>query len=177
VSLYGVPKWFRQGTKGGVFVAEDLLRIGELAIRAGVSKRTIDFYTGLGLLTPSRRSGGNFRLYQPTDVHRIAAIRRLEAQGIRLDEITHLLAGRAPEDHTACTDHPDGPCPADPVALKKYLSSLDEQVRALRDLPEVTDQRTRGVLATLVARAQVLIATALILSDELIPGADLLPPL
>jgi DNA-binding transcriptional MerR regulator len=154
-----------------------LLRIGELATRANVSRRTVDFYTGLGLLTPSRRSGGNFRLYQPTDVHRIAAIRRLETQGIRLDEITHLLAGRAPEDHTACADHPDGPCPADPVALKKYLTSLDEQVRALRDLPEVADHQTRGVLATLVARAQVLIATALILSDELIPGAELLPPL
>jgi hypothetical protein len=33
------------------------------------------------------------------------------------------------------------------------------------------------VLAGLVARAQVLIATALILSDELLPGADFLPPL
>jgi MerR family transcriptional regulator, copper efflux regulator len=158
-------------------VAEDLLRIGELAIRASVSRRTVDFYTGLGLLTPSRRSGGNFRLYQPTDVHRIAAIRRLEAQGIRLEEITRLLAGRAPEDHSTSTDHPDGPCPADPVALREYLASLDEQVRALRDLPEVADHRTRGVLSTLVVRAQVLIATALILSDELIPGTELLPPL
>ena len=159
-------------------MAEDLLRIGELATRASVSRRTVDFYTGLGLLPPSRRSGGNFRLYQPADVHRIAAIRRLEGQGIRLDEIAHLLAGgAAPQGHTTCEDHPDGPCPADPVALKKYVASLDEQVRALHDLPEVADHRARGVLATLVARAQVLIATALILSDELIPGTELLPPL
>jgi hypothetical protein len=47
----------------------------------------------------------------------------------------------------------------------------------LRDLPELADQGTRGVLATLVARAQVLIATALILSDELLPATELLPPL
>jgi DNA-binding transcriptional MerR regulator len=158
-------------------VSEDLLRIGELASHADVSRRTVDFYTGLGLLTPERRSGGNFRLYQQSDVQRIAAIRRLEAQGIRLDEITHLLSGRVPEGHTECVDHPDGSCPADPVALKEYLTSLDEQVRALRDLPEVADHGTRRVLATLVARAQVLIATALVLGDELLPAANLLPPL
>ena len=64
-------------------MGEELLRIGELAARAVVSTRTVDFYTGLGLLTPTRRSGGNFRLYQPADVQRIAAVRHLEAQGIR----------------------------------------------------------------------------------------------
>ena len=120
----------------------------------------MDFYAGLGLLTPVRRSGGNFRLYQPTDVKRIAAIRQLEAQGIRLDEITHLLTAAASEDHTRCADRSQGSCPADPVALKGDLTSLDAQVRALRDLPELADHGTRGVLATLVARAQVLIATA-----------------
>jgi DNA-binding transcriptional MerR regulator len=157
---------------------EDLLRIGELASRAGVSRRTVDFYTSRGLLTPARRSGGNFRLYQLTDVQRIAAIRRLEAQGIRLDEITHLLTDRALEDHTRCVDHSDGPCPADPAALKGYLTSLNSQVQALRDLPEVADHGTRGaVLATLVARAQMLIATALLLSEDLLPGAEFLPPL
>jgi DNA-binding transcriptional MerR regulator len=158
-------------------MGEDLLRIGELASRCGVSRRTVDFYTGLGLLVPVRRSSGNFRLYQPSDVQRIAAIRRLEAQGIRLDEITHLLTEPALEDHAGCTDSAEGPCPADPVALKAYLSSLDAQVKALRDLPEVADQQTRGVLTSLVARAQVLIATAVVMSEEILPGAHLLPPL
>jgi DNA-binding transcriptional MerR regulator len=159
-------------------MGEDLLRIGEVASRAGVSRRTVDFYTGLGLLTPARRSGGNFRLYQPTDVRRIVAIRRLEAQGIRLDEIALLLADRAATDHTRCAEHSQGPCPADPAALAGYLTSLDEQVRALRDLPEAADHGTRGaVLGTLVARAQMLIATALLLSQDLLPGPDFLPPL
>jgi DNA-binding transcriptional MerR regulator len=158
-------------------MTEDPLRIGEIASRAGVSRRTVDFYTGLGLLTPVRRSGGNFRLYQQMDVKRITAIRQLEAQGIRLDEISHLLTASAPDDHTRCADSSESPCPGDPVALKGYLTSLDAQVRALRDLPEVADHGTRGVLATLVARAQVLIATALIVSEEILPGTHLLPTL
>ena len=157
-------------------MAEDLLRIGELASRAEVSRRTVDFYTGLGLLAPTR-SGGNFRLYQPADVQRITVIRRLEAQGIRLDEIVRLLNGGPPADYSGVADPSEGPLPADPVALKGYLAALDEQVKALREQPEVADHGTRGVLAGLVARAQVLIATALILSDDLLPGADFLPPL
>ena len=157
-------------------MAEGPLRIGELASRAEVSRRTVDFYTGLGLLAPTR-SGGNFRLYHPADVQRIAAIRRLEAQGIRLDEIVHLLKGGSPPGHTGGTDHSEGTIPADSVALKGYLTSLDAQVQALRDLPEVADHGTRGVLTSLVARAQMLIATALILGDELLPGAEFIPPL
>ena len=135
----------------------------------------MDFYTGLGLLTPTR-SGGNFRLYQPADVQRIAAIRRLEAQGIRLDEIARLLTPSPTDDKATGADHP-GEAATDPLELKGYLASLDAQVQALRELPEVADHGTRGVLATLVSRAQVLIATALIMGEELLPGTDLLPPL
>jgi len=155
---------------------EELLRIGEVASRAGVSTRTVDFYTGLGLLTPTRRSGGNFRLYRPTDVQRIAAVRRLEAQGIRLDDIAHVLAGTDEGDHAECVDRYQGPCPADPVALAGYLSALDVQVQALRDVSASADPQIRGVLATLAARAQALIATALVLSADVLPGAETIPP-
>lgn len=158
-------------------MSEGLLRIGELASLAGVSRRTVDFYTGLGLLVPAGRSGGNFRLYQRSDVDRIEAIRRLEAEGIRLDEITHLLTSSAEEDHVRCADPARGPCSADPAVLQGYLISLDAQVQALRNVTAVVDNPTRGVLTTLVARAQVLIATALLLSDQLMPGSQLLPPM
>jgi hypothetical protein len=63
------------------------------------------------------------------------------------------------------------------VALAAHLASLDAQVKALRDLTEVVDHQTRGVLTTLVARAQVLIATALVLSEEVLPVTQLIPPL
>jgi MerR family copper efflux transcriptional regulator len=154
-----------------------LLRIGEVASRAGVSTRTVDFYTGLGLLAPVRRSGGSFRLYEPTDVVRIAAIRRLEAQGLRLEEITHILTASDQDDHTGCPQGDDGKCPADPLALQAYLAAVDVQVLTLRSTAELVDRGTRGVMASLVARAQVLIATAVVLGQELISGSTPLPPL
>ncbi len=158
-------------------VSEGLLRIGELAARAGVSTRTVDFYTGLGLLIPAGRSDGNFRLYQPGDVQRITAIRHLEAQGIRLEDIAHMLAATASEDHTGCAKATDTPCPADPAALGGYLAALDAQVRALQQVAESADPRTRGVLATLTMRAQALVATAVLLAGDILPHTDFLPPM
>jgi MerR family copper efflux transcriptional regulator len=157
-------------------VSSDLLRIGELAAQAGVSPRTVDYYTGLGLLTPSGRSGGNFRLYHPTNVQRIGTIRRLEAHGLRLEEITHLLNDEV-EDHGDCPEDPRSGCPGGPQALTERLATLVEQARELQAAADTADVTTRSVLATLAARAQALIAAGLLLTGDLIPGTEFLPPL
>jgi DNA-binding transcriptional MerR regulator len=157
-------------------VSSDLLRIGELAARSGVSPRTVDYYTGLGLLTPSGRSGGNFRLYHPTNVQRIGTIRRLEAHGLRLEEIAHLL-NDGDDDHGGCAEDPTSGCPGGPQALTERLATLVEQARELQEAADAADVTTRGVLATLAARAQALIAAGLLLTGDLIPGTEFLPPL
>ena len=64
-----------------------LYRIGELARLAGVSPRTIDYYTGLGLIKPVKRSKGNYRLYDDETLHRIRRIEQLKAQKFSLEEI------------------------------------------------------------------------------------------
>ncbi len=69
-----------------------------------------------------------------------------------------------------------GPCPADPVALTGHLTALEVKVRQLTAVAEVADPQTRTVLAALTARAQALVATALLLSADLLPGAETLPP-
>ncbi|MBY8854044.1 MerR family transcriptional regulator, partial [Saccharothrix sp. MB29] len=66
-------------------MTEVLLRIGELAARAGVSIRTVDYYTTLGLIDPAQRTAGGYRLYQPSDVDRIHLVQRLEVQGVPLE--------------------------------------------------------------------------------------------
>lgn len=64
-----------------------LYRIGELARLAGVSTRTIDYYTGLGLIKPVKRSKGNYRLYDDETLERIRRIEQLKAQKFSLEEI------------------------------------------------------------------------------------------
>ncbi len=69
-----------------------LYRIGELAKLAGVSARTIDYYTSLGLLTPVKRSKGNYRLYNDETLQRIRRIDELKAQKYSLEEIKAYFA-------------------------------------------------------------------------------------
>ena len=69
----------------------DTMHIGELADRAGMSLRTIRHYDEVGLLTPSGRSEGGFRLYTDADFSRLMVIRRMKPLGFSLDEMAELL--------------------------------------------------------------------------------------
>jgi DNA-binding transcriptional MerR regulator len=69
------------------------LRIGELALRAGVSTRTLRYYEELGLLAPSGHSSGGARRYSEANAERLLRIRELqELMGLNLDEIRTILS-------------------------------------------------------------------------------------
>ncbi|WP_017887467.1 MerR family DNA-binding transcriptional regulator, partial [Curtobacterium flaccumfaciens] len=53
------------------------MRIGELADRTGLSIRTVRHYDDVGLLHPTGRTEGGFRLYSDDDLHRLLVIRRM----------------------------------------------------------------------------------------------------
>ncbi len=69
---------------------KDLLKIGELAKLAGVTNRTIDYYTNMKLLD-FERTTSNYRLYDVAMVDRVHQIENLKAQGKHLTEIRHIL--------------------------------------------------------------------------------------
>ena len=47
------------------------LTVGRLAKRFGLSRSTLLYYDRLGLLCPSGRSGGDYRLYEDADAQRL----------------------------------------------------------------------------------------------------------
>ena len=69
------------------------LRIGELARRTGLTQRALRHYDEIGLLVPSGRSGGDYRLYSRADVERLLAVQHLKSLGLSLTEITEALNG------------------------------------------------------------------------------------
>ncbi|MEP6981412.1 MAG: MerR family transcriptional regulator [Nakamurella sp.] len=69
-----------------------LMQIGELAERTGLSLRTIRHYDDEGLLTPSARSAGGFRLYSAHDLDRLMVIRTMKPLGFSIEEMHDLLA-------------------------------------------------------------------------------------
>jgi DNA-binding transcriptional MerR regulator len=67
------------------------MHIGELADRAGMSLRTIRHYDEVGLLVPSARTAGGFRVYTGDDLERLLVIRRMKPLGFSLEEMADLL--------------------------------------------------------------------------------------
>lgn len=127
-----------------------LLRIGELANLAGVSTRTVDFYTGLGLIESAGRTAGNFRLYSADCVDRIAAIKVLEANGVSLADMAEAL----------------GPGKGD---LPSQLSQLQIDLDTLREAAAHSGPAAHQLLLALTSRLQSLIATAIEVTSNLPP--------
>ncbi|WP_408007831.1 MerR family transcriptional regulator [Pseudalkalibacillus sp. A8] len=61
-------------------------RIGELAKKTGLSKRTIDYYTNLGILHPLR-SESNYRLYPEETITQIELVQQCKDNKMTLNEI------------------------------------------------------------------------------------------
>ena len=72
-----------------------LLRVGELAKRTGVTVRALHHYDSIGLLRPSGRSEGGYRLYDGDDVARLHAIQTLRQMGVPLADVAQWLDGAA----------------------------------------------------------------------------------
>jgi DNA-binding transcriptional MerR regulator len=93
------------------------MRIGEVAERTSLSLRTLRHYEDMGLVEPSGRTDGGFRLYTEKDVERLLIIRRMKPLGYSLDEMRDLLTlvdelAAAPQD----------------VALRSQLEDIREGV-------------------------------------------------
>ncbi len=67
------------------------MRIGELADRTGLSLPTLRHYDETGLLSPSARTAGKFRLYSEADYEKLMVIRRMKPLGFSVEEMRALL--------------------------------------------------------------------------------------
>lgn len=106
------------------------MQIGEVAARTELSLRTIRHYEETGLVAPSARSQGGFRLYTETDIARLMVIRRMKPLGFTLDQMRDLL------DATDRLDAGDGLGADEREVLvervRAYEQAATEQVDKLR---------------------------------------------
>ncbi|MFF7074550.1 MerR family transcriptional regulator [Streptomyces pseudovenezuelae] len=124
------------------------MQIGEVAGRTELSLRTIRHYEETGLVIPSARSQGGFRLYTETDVARLMVIRRMKPLGFTLEQMRDLL------DATDRLDSDDALDDSEREALlnrvRTYHQEAAEQVEKLR----VQLARAEDFAATLDARLE-----------------------
>lgn len=68
-----------------------MLQIGEVAEAVGLSLRTIRYYEETGLVPPSGRSSGGFRLYTERDVKRLLLVKQMKPLDLSLEEMGELF--------------------------------------------------------------------------------------
>lgn len=68
-----------------------VMQIGEVAARTGLSLRSLRHWEEVGLLRPSGRSEGGFRLYTEADVEKILVIRRMKPLGFSLEHMSDAM--------------------------------------------------------------------------------------
>ena len=122
------------------------MHIGELAEKTGLSLRTIRHYDEVGLLKPSGRTEGGFRLYSNEDLSRLLLIRRMKPLGFSLGEMTDLLdiidnldadltdTGNTDADHT---DADASPVRAE---LDRFIDETATRREKLRAQVEMADE-------------------------------------
>lgn len=101
------------------------MRIGKLAQATLCSVETVRYYEREGLLPPSVRSSGNYRLYGPDHVKRLRFIRHCRSLDMSHDEIRTLLAFR---------DAPQKSCDEVNVLLDEHIGHVAHRIAELKAL-------------------------------------------
>jgi MerR family transcriptional regulator, repressor of the yfmOP operon len=114
-----------------------LYQIGEVCHLTGLTPRALHYYDEIGLLVPSERLTGGYRLYSAADLERIERIKELKRLlGLSLSEIKRILdADDARERYLAAAE-----AAADPGrrrrAVENALHVTEEQLHSVRDKVE-----------------------------------------
>jgi DNA-binding transcriptional MerR regulator len=129
------------------------MQIGEVAARVGLSLRTIRHWDEVGLVVPSERSAGGFRLYNEADIERLALVKTLKPLDFSVEQMRDLLDTI---DGVEADTGEDAEHTADLMRrLAMYRAAADGRVDALRaqvqgletlskELRRLTKAPTRG---------------------------------
>lgn len=137
-----------------------MYRIGELAKTANVSKRTIDYYTQLGLL-PTHRTESNYRYYSDEALVTLKLIEVFKKEKLTLEEIREKLEILRKEK-----------VPAADVSYKMHeiceqLHTLEDRLLELKPLLAKLDERQLRILTKQVSiQCASLLHTLSILFQE-----------
>lgn len=139
---------------------QTLFRIGELAAKANVSPRTIDFYTSIGLIRPVKRTAGNYRLYGPETIERLKRIEQLKKEKYTLGEIKEMLDGwkRIASEEQISRRLED---------LQLSLARLQREVKELEPvLSRLKPHQARSVYKRLMPQTAACVEALMLLLDK-----------
>lgn len=133
------------------YVGNETLKIGELAEMANVTKRTVDYYTNLGLLK-AERSASNYRYYSVGELERLRRIEGYKRENLSLEDIKEILK----KDKEAASV-----IEAKGLQLKNKMDGLNEELQEFISLIE-KDGKSELLLKKQISRESMALIQSLL---------------
>ncbi|MFC7328461.1 MerR family transcriptional regulator [Marinactinospora rubrisoli] len=127
-------------------MTQNTMSIGDLAARAGLTVKTVRYYTDIGLLPTAGRSSGGHRRYGPEALERLRLVQRLRALDTPIAAIAEVVTGERSLDELVSVEL---------GLVERRLSELRWRQATLEALSDcVPEERLRRL--ELLARVQRL---------------------
>ena len=133
------------------YVGNETLKIGELAEMANVTKRTVDYYTNLGLLK-AERSASNYRYYSVGELERLRRIEGYKRDNLSLEDIKELL--KKDKEATSAIEEKG-------LQLKNKMDGLNEELQEFISLIE-KDGKSELLLKKQISRESMALIQSLL---------------
>ncbi|MFB9209215.1 MerR family transcriptional regulator [Nonomuraea spiralis] len=115
------------------------LTVGAVASHVGVTVRTLHHWDAIGLVRPSGRTAGGYRLYSAADVARIHRVLIYRELGLPLDDIGELL---------------DAPTVDVTVPLRQQRAQLLDRISRLQSMVDAVDRMIEAARAGILLSAE-----------------------
>ena len=114
--------------------------IQELSRLSGVTTRALRWYDKIGLLTPSGRTEGNYRLYGPAEVDRLQDILYYRALGVELAQVKRILDDPSYNRLAVLRSHPAA-LEAERERVQGLINSVKETILTQERDEIMTDEK------------------------------------
>ncbi|MFC0189900.1 MerR family transcriptional regulator [Fictibacillus aquaticus] len=134
-----------------------MYRIGELADCTHVSRRTIDYYSQIGLLEPYR-TASNYRLYDEESVSVLKLIEHYKNMNMPLQEIKssiELVKKKNSISSTQVEKHFD--------QIAEFMKHLEKEIMEMKPILENLEDKQRELVLSKVSPQGVTLAHSLLL--------------
>ena len=115
--------------------SSDWIRIGAASQRAGMSVKTIRFYSDKGLIPIAGRTQGGYRLYHQHVVEELHLIQNLKGLGLPLGTIGSYLAAKR-----------EGACHCEQLkqSMREQQQAIHQKIAALQQLQQELSETMAG---------------------------------
>jgi DNA-binding transcriptional MerR regulator len=134
-----------------------LYRIGELAKLANVSKRTIDYYTQIGLLHVDKTSKSNYRLYSEQALNDIQFIEECKLFNMCLQDIKERL-----ELKRSQTNEEDKLIKQAEI-LANHMKQLEHEIKELKPIFDKMNGENQEIIASRISPQSMTLMQSLMI--------------